>query len=168
MGNKYATLHVTYISANELSGISSESNVYAVTSIYYKRHNDQTQTTRVLKEGGYEPLKFILDEGRSLRNRYTLVVKIKAGRLFLDKKLGEIRVPIKELLESTKVAKNEGKTMRTVSYPARNPLGEQNGAVSFSYRFGGKFSTYPQQKMVAMGEKPVVVNKSRNVGDLDI
>ncbi|KAI3730665.1 hypothetical protein L1987_61837 [Smallanthus sonchifolius] len=73
-------------------------------------------------------MMFSVNEAARLQNHLTLVVKIKAVRMLVNKKLGEVRVPIKELLE--------GETMRAVGYLVRGWQGEEKGFVTFSYRLG--------------------------------
>ncbi|KAI3730664.1 hypothetical protein L1987_61836 [Smallanthus sonchifolius] len=99
------------------------------------------------KTGGSDPtwnflMNFTVYEAR-LRNRLTLVVKINAVRMFVDKKLVEVRVPIKELLEGV-----ETEFMRAVSYPVKGRHGEMKGVVSFSYRVGKILVNAPRNAAV--------------------
>nr|GEX38871.1 hypothetical protein [Tanacetum cinerariifolium] len=58
-------------------------------------------------------MNFTIDEAAGLQNRLTLLVRIKSAGMLFDKNLGEVRLPMKELLEGIKV---EGKAMQLVSY----------------------------------------------------
>ncbi|KAJ0704483.1 putative C2 domain-containing protein [Helianthus annuus] len=136
------TLDFTLVSAKGLtkaSTIFGKLHVYAIVSISGTAGQKvQKFKTRIDKDGGSDPtwnfpMKFTMNEAAGLQNRLTLVVKIKGARMFLDKNLGEVRVPIKELLEGLKT---EGKTMQNVSYQVRGRYGEPDGVVSFSYKLG--------------------------------
>ncbi|KAF5770124.1 putative C2 domain-containing protein [Helianthus annuus] len=124
------TLDFTLVSAKGLTKASTISGTADQKVQKFKTHID--------KDGGSDPMwnfpmKFTMNEAAGLENRLTLVVKIKGARMFLDKNLGEVRVPIKELLEGSKT---EGKTMQNVSYQVRGRYGEPDGVVSFSYKLG--------------------------------
>ncbi|MFS7959444.1 putative C2 domain-containing protein [Helianthus anomalus] len=140
----YRTLDLTLVSANGLTK-ASKLPVYAVASISDSRAAITVQKfkTSIHKDGGSDPtwnfpMKFTVNEAVGLQNRLMLVVKIKVERMLVDKNLGEVRVPIKELLEGVKP---EGKTMQNVSYQVRGRDGEVKGVLSFSYRFGEKTSS---------------------------
>ncbi|PWA50643.1 C2 calcium-dependent membrane targeting [Artemisia annua] len=81
-------------------------------------------------------MNFTIYEAAGLENRLTLVVKIKSVGMFSDKNLGEVLVPMKELLEGIK---DEGKAMQLVSYQVKGKSKKPRGSVSFSYKFGEKF-----------------------------
>ncbi|KAL4570516.1 hypothetical protein LXL04_026172 [Taraxacum kok-saghyz] len=74
-------------------------------SVHKRRRESRSETeTHVDKDGDSNPtwnyqMKFKIDESAALQNRLTLVVKIKTEGMFGDKDLGEVHVPIKELLE---------------------------------------------------------------------
>ena len=92
-------------------------DVYAVAYISGAGNPDQKQKTHVDKDGDSNPtwnyqMKFKIDESAALQNRLTLVVKIKTEGMFGDKDLGEVHVPIKELLEG---AMTRGKPLQFVS-----------------------------------------------------
>ncbi|KAJ0763629.1 putative C2 domain-containing protein [Helianthus annuus] len=149
---EYTTLDLTLISATGLTK-AGKLSVYAVASISDSRkviNNIQKFKTPIHKDGGSDPtwnfpMKFTLNKAASLQNRLTLVVKIKGARMLVDKNLGEVRVPIKELLEGVDP---EGKTTQNVSYHMIGRDGEVKGVVSFSYKFGEKTSGSPSVKGV--------------------
>ncbi|MFS7959440.1 putative C2 domain-containing protein [Helianthus anomalus] len=138
---EYTTLDLTLVSATGLTK-AGKLSVYAVTSISDSRtviSKVQKFKTPFHKDGGSDPtwnfpMKFTLNKAAS---HMTLVVKIKGARMLVDKNLGEVRVPIKELLEGVDP---EGKTRQNVSYHMIGRGGEVKGVVSFSYKFGGKSS----------------------------
>ncbi|KAF5793963.1 putative C2 domain-containing protein [Helianthus annuus] len=142
---EYKTLDLTLVSAKGLTK-AGKLSIYAVASISDSRtviSKVQKFKTPIHKEGGSDPtwnfpMKFTLNKAASLQNRLTLVVKIKGARMLVDKNLGEVRVPIKELLEGVDP---EGKTTQNVSYHMIGRDGEVKGVVSFSYKFGEKSSS---------------------------
>ncbi|KVH89871.1 protein SRC2-like [Cynara cardunculus var. scolymus] len=140
----YRTLDLTIVSAKGLKKASliGKMDVYAVASIFGTAGNVQKYKTPVDKDGGSDPtwnipMKFTVDEAAGLQNRLTLVIEIKAVGMFGDKDVGEVHVPIKELLEGVKA---EGREMKFVSYQVRRPSGKPKGDLSFSYKFGENFS----------------------------
>ncbi|KAM0015048.1 putative C2 domain-containing protein [Helianthus debilis subsp. tardiflorus] len=149
---EYTTLDLTLVSAKGLTK-AGKLSVYAVASISDSRKvisKVQKFKTPFHKDSGSDPtwnfpMKFTLNKAATLQDRLTLVVKIKGARMLVDKNLGEVRVPIKELLEGVKP---EGKTMQNVCYEVRGRDGEVKGALSFSYKFGEKTSGYSSGKGV--------------------
>ncbi|KAL8209905.1 hypothetical protein R6Q57_006637 [Mikania cordata] len=136
------SLELTIISAKGLNKVNlvGKMDVYAVVYINGAVNQDQKQKTPVDKDGGSNPtwnypMKFQINESDALQNRSTLVVKIKTEGMFGDKDLGEVHVPIKELLEG---ASTGGKPLQFVSYQVRKPSGKPKGELSFSYKFAGK------------------------------
>uniref|UniRef100_A0A7N2L456 Uncharacterized protein n=1 Tax=Quercus lobata TaxID=97700 RepID=A0A7N2L456_QUELO len=82
-----------------------------------------------------------------------LVVKIKAEKkLAGDKEVGEVHVPIKELLESYG---EESKDERRASYSVRTPSGKAKGVLDFTYKFGEKFTATQQKAKNVDTDTPV-------------
>ncbi|KAK9048188.1 hypothetical protein SSX86_032849 [Deinandra increscens subsp. villosa] len=140
---EYRTLTVNLVSANGLkkTRFTRKTDVYAVVSISGTFGNGQKLRTSIHKNAvdsnptWNSSMKFLVYESAGLQNQLTLVVKIKSMRMFVDKTLGEARVPIKELLEGVKP---EGKAVQTVSYQVK-----PQGVVTFSYEFGEKIVEPP-------------------------
>ncbi|KAF5774209.1 putative C2 domain-containing protein [Helianthus annuus] len=135
-------LDLTIISAKGLNKVNlvGKMDVYAVVYINGTKNQDQKQKTPVDNNGDANPnwnhqMKFMINESEALQNRSTLVVKIKTEGMFGDKDLGEVHVPVKELLEG---ASTGGKPLQFVSYQVRKPSGKPKGELSFSYKFGEK------------------------------
>ncbi|GJT25457.1 SRC2-like protein [Tanacetum coccineum] len=111
-------LELILLSADGLkkaNSIDKEDKVYVDVSIL---GTDNKLRTPVDKTGGSERtwnhrMKFTIDEDLAQQNCLTLVVKIKAVKIFSDKNLGEVRLPIKELMKGIK---DEGKEMQFVTY----------------------------------------------------
>lgn len=137
------TLEITVISAKDLHKVNliSKMDVYAVVSILAGDTPHQLFKTPVDKEGGSNPtwnftFKCNIDEAAAQQSRLALVFKLKSERVLGDKEIGEVRVPIKELLDSP----GSGNAKQFVSYQVRKPDGKPRGFVSFSYQFGEKTS----------------------------
>ncbi|KAI3821958.1 hypothetical protein L1987_09536 [Smallanthus sonchifolius] len=157
---EYRTLNLTLVSAQGLKKTSFMGNmdVYAVASISGTVGKGQKFRTCVHKNGGSDPtwnfpMKFVIDEAAGLQNRLTLVVKIKAACMFGGWNLGEVHVPVKELLEGVK---DEGKAMQSVSYQVRRPSRKPKGVLSFKYEVG--------EKVIGKTEEPVTAYPARGVG----
>ncbi|KAJ0598350.1 putative C2 domain-containing protein [Helianthus annuus] len=149
----YRNLNLTIISANGLKKptFMGKMDVYAVVSISGTIGNPQKLKTNISKHANSDPtwnfpMKFIINEAAGFQNRLTLVIKIKAAGIFGGRNLGEVHVPVKELLEGVK---DEGKTMQFVSYQVRRPSGKVKGVLSFSYEVGEKFTGKPEEPVTA-------------------
>ncbi|XP_076896793.1 uncharacterized protein LOC143549903 [Bidens hawaiensis] len=136
------SLEVTIISAKGLNKVNlvGKMDVYAVAYINGAVNQDQKQKTPVDKDGDSNPtwnhsMKFKIDEAAALNNKLTLVVKIKTEGMLGDKDVGEVHVPVKELLEG---ALTGIKPLQFVSYQVRKPSGKPKGELNFSYKFGEK------------------------------
>ncbi|GJT25458.1 SRC2-like protein [Tanacetum coccineum] len=112
---EYITFELSIISAKDLkkpSSANKSDQVYATAYIAGKLDRFRTP---VDKKGGSEPtwsrqpMTFTINEAEALRNSLMLVIKLKAVRMFFDKNLGEVRVPIKQLMEGIR---DEGKEMQ--------------------------------------------------------
>ncbi|XP_071730445.1 protein SRC2-like [Rutidosis leptorrhynchoides] len=152
------SLDLTIISAKGLNKVNlvGKMDVYAVAYISGAgNQQDQKQKTQVAKDADSNPtwnqhMKFQIDELAASQNRLTLVIKIKTEAMFGDKDLGEVHVPVKELLEGLS---SNGKPLQFVSYQVRKPSGKPKGELSFSYKFAEKpakpaepVPAYPAQK----------------------
>ncbi|KAK9071915.1 hypothetical protein SSX86_008346 [Deinandra increscens subsp. villosa] len=133
----YRNLNVILGSARGLkkARFISKPDVYLVVFISGTSGKDQKLRTSTDQNGNSHPtwnspMKFFID----VKNHRTLVVKIKAVRMFCDKDLGQVRIPIKELLEGVK----------TVSYQVK-----PKGVLSLSYEFGDKFSNEMAEQITA-------------------
>lgn len=139
-------LELTIVSAKELPEASNNSgklNAYAVASLSLTGCNYVERKTFIDDKGGSDPnwnytMKFTVGETNTLLDWPNLVIEIKALGKWWDKSLGQVIVPIKELFEGVK---SEAGTMRTLSYSLRKWFRcEPQGVVTFSYRFGNRWS----------------------------
>ncbi|PON81693.1 C2 domain containing protein [Trema orientale] len=161
-------LDITIISATDLKDVNllSKMDVYAVVSISGDhRSSKQKQKTPVDKDSGPNPrwdhtFKFTLFEDAVQQNQLVLKIKLVSDRSFGDKEIGEVQVPIKELLENSKDDKNGEKR---VSYSVRLPSGKAKGTLNFGYKFGEKFAAPASAHKAAPGE-PVMAYPPGHAG----
>ena len=111
----------------------------AVVSIQdYNLIKDDTcmQITPIDKDCGRNPewnspMKFYVNTFASQQNRLILVVELKADKKLGNKDIGEVQVPMKELLERFGESNNE----KSVSYSVITPSGDAKGLLYFTYKF---------------------------------
>ncbi|KAG5567705.1 hypothetical protein RHGRI_003040 [Rhododendron griersonianum] len=140
---EYRPLEVTIISAKGLKDIGhlSKMDVYVITTI---SGDPRTQKTPVDKDGGSHPswdftMKFTVDETAIQANCLNLVFQLRHERTLLaDKDIGEVHVPVKELLGN---AAGDEKPAVLAEYPVRNPSGKDEGTLKFSFKFGPVYRT---------------------------
>uniref|UniRef100_A0A1J3DX13 C2 domain-containing protein n=1 Tax=Noccaea caerulescens TaxID=107243 RepID=A0A1J3DX13_NOCCA len=139
------TLELNIYSAKDLENVNliTKMDVYAVVWINgddsQKNHKEKTAVDRT---GESEPtwnhaVKFSVDQRLAREGRLTLVVKLVCDRIFGGKDLGEVQVPVLELLNSSPSFNGDGNGngMRFVTYQVRTPSGKGQGSLTFSYRF---------------------------------
>ncbi|CAN7039840.1 hypothetical protein Bca4012_070084 [Brassica carinata] len=137
-------LDLTIISAEDLKDIQliGKQDLYAVVSI--NRDARTKQKTKVDKDCGTKPkwrhqMKLTVDDAAANENRLTLVIEIVADRPIAgDKPVGEVSVPVKELLDQNKAGDEEEE--KTVTYAVRLPNGKAKGYLKFSFKFGEKYT----------------------------
>ncbi|OVA14839.1 C2 calcium-dependent membrane targeting [Macleaya cordata] len=136
---EYRPLEITVISAKDIKDVNvfSKMDVYVVASIGGDART--RQKTPVDKDGGKNPswnfpMKFTIDVAAAKQNRLILIFQLKAERTLGDREIGEVHVPIKELLDNL----GDGKSNQFVSYQVRKPNGKPKGELNFSYKFGDK------------------------------
>jgi hypothetical protein len=141
------TLEINLISARDLKDVNhfSKMDVYAAVWLSGDSQIKQKAKTNVDRNSGTSPswnnfpMRFTFDESAANQNRLILVFKLRCERsLGGDKDVGEVYVPVKELLDYV----GDGKSMQFVSYRVRKPSGKPKGALNFSYRFSQKVA-YP-------------------------
>lgn len=142
-------LDITLISATDLKDVNflSKMDVYAVVSISGDSFSKSKQKTHVDKNSGPNPrwnytMKFTVPDAAAKQNQLTLKIKLVSDRSFGDKEIGEVHVPIKELLDKY----DEEKSETLVTYNVRLPSGKSKGTLSFSYKFWEKFTAPVQQQ----------------------
>ncbi|KAM7279201.1 hypothetical protein ACFE04_006335 [Oxalis oulophora] len=140
---EYRPLDITLISAKDLKDVNkfTTMDVYAVVSINGDPRTQQK--TPVDKDCGIQPkwnynMKFTIDESAAQLNALTIVVKLISDRTMGDKEIGEVHLPVKELLDQS--SKADGKDPHNVTYEVRLRNGKAKGSLNLAYKFGDKFS----------------------------
>ncbi|KAJ6794107.1 Uncharacterized protein M6B38_233480 [Iris pallida] len=147
---EFRKLELTLISAENLKEVNlfSKLNVYAVVSIA----NDPQFKRRVPPDrvGGRDPVwnytvEFTVPAVSNPDPFLALHVLLRTERALGDRDVGEVTVPLKELLEG---GRTDG-GVRFVSYPVRMPHSKKTkGVLNMSYRLG--------EKVVKAAEVPVM------------
>ncbi|KAL8121582.1 protein SRC2-like [Apium graveolens] len=136
---EYRTLDVNIIAAKGLKNVNlfSKLEVYAVATVFGgdPRAKQKTQTDKIngTNPTWNFPMKFYVDEMAAQQNNLTLVITLRAERALGDKDVGEVRVPMKEIM-------GDGKGVQFVSYQVRKASGKPKGELSFSYEFSEKIA----------------------------
>lgn len=130
-------LEITMNSARGLKKVNHlhSMDVYAVVTL---SSNPQTeQRTPVDKGCGSKPMwnhtmKFTFDEAVAKMNYLFLNIKLMHhGHIRGDKEIGEVVVPVKELLDKAE----EGNFVKYLTYQVKEPSGKPKGELNLSYKF---------------------------------
>jgi len=145
------TLEITLVGAKDLKQVNliSKMDVYAVVSISGGHANAQLRSP-VDSVGNRNPnwnfpMKFTVDAAAAEQNRLTLVFKLRCQRALGDRDIGEVHVPVKELLDGA----GDGKHIQFVRYQVRKPSGKPKGELNFSYKFGEKTAAKADEPVTA-------------------
>ncbi|KAK9291302.1 hypothetical protein L1049_019247 [Liquidambar formosana] len=153
------TLEITSISAKNLKDVHifSKMGVYVVVKIA----NDPSpgQKTPLDKLGGTSPswtctrsIKFTINEDAAQRNRLALHFQLKSNSTFGDDKdIGEVYVPVKDLLNDVS---DHGSSEKEKIFDLENARGKAKGTVSFKYKIGERFV---KENVNAKKPDPVIV-----------
>uniref|UniRef100_A0A2P2LBB3 WW domain-binding protein 2-like n=1 Tax=Rhizophora mucronata TaxID=61149 RepID=A0A2P2LBB3_RHIMU len=154
-------LEISVVSANDLKDVNlfTTMDFYAVVSIKADSCTTQKKKTHVHKDCGPNPtwnfiMEFTVDEAALQQNRLTLKFEIKSDRSFGDKEIGEVHVPIKDLLDSA--AAGDGKEHKNVSYSVRTASGKAKGTLNISYKFGDKYNAPPPAEKAKKVQEPIM------------
>ncbi|KAL4636925.1 hypothetical protein ACB092_03G043500 [Castanea dentata] len=138
----FRILDMGIIAAKDLKQVNHffRMDVYALASVQGYNNNlyNSLQKTPIDKDGGSNPIwnfpvKFLIDVVAAENNCLTLVIKLKADGNFGDKDIGEVHVPVKELLDKYGASNDE----MHASYDVRTTLaGKFKGVLNFSFKFG--------------------------------
>ncbi|XP_020254828.1 protein SRC2-like [Asparagus officinalis] len=141
----YVPLEVTLISAKDLANVNvfSKMEVYAVATISSSDTTSKKKTP-VDREGSKNPtwnceLEFNVMEYDV--ERAVLHVVLKSERALGDRDIGEVIVPVCELLEGGDFDKKVP-AAQFVSYQVRKNTGKAKGVLNISYKFGEFSGSY--------------------------
>ncbi|WOH15925.1 hypothetical protein DCAR_0935472 [Daucus carota subsp. sativus] len=140
---EYRNLDITLISAKDIKNVNliSKMDVYALVWI---EGGDPRAVIRtpVDKEAGPNPtwnfsMKFAINEAAAQQNRLTLVIRLRSQRDLGDRDIGDVRVPIKEI-----IGQNVGndKVEQLMRYQVKRPDGRTKGELNLSYKFSDKIT----------------------------
>ncbi|CAM0957796.1 unnamed protein product [Alopecurus aequalis] len=132
----YRVLEVTLISAKDLKKVTvfSKMRVYAVASISGGDPRTPTHRTHSDRQGGrnpvwHAPLRFPIPVAADPRGM-ALHVLLRAERSFGDRDVGEVLVPVQDLVAAAPPAGDQ----RHLSYQVRSPMsGRKRGVLHISY-----------------------------------
>ncbi|KAA0049487.1 protein SRC2 [Cucumis melo var. makuwa] len=161
------SMEIKIVSARDLYNVNllMKMDVYVVVKLLVtdasgksKPKSAQKFMTPVDKEGGSNPIwnfsvKFSVDEAAVRANCLTLVFKLRCQRNLGDRDIGEVYVPVKELLDSA--SEGKGDSMQHLSYQVRKPSGNPQGVLNFAFRFGENSSSGPIKPDPAHFHNPV-------------
>ncbi|CAN8253890.1 unnamed protein product [Cochlearia groenlandica] len=136
------SLEIKLTSAKGLMKVSKMDVFVAVKLSGDPKFSDHTeQRTQVARDCGTSPrwindvMKFSIDQTLAQANRLVVTFKIKCEQRGGDKDIGEVHVPVKELLDHLG---NDKTGQRYVTYKIKKPNGEQRGDISFTYSITGQ------------------------------
>lgn len=156
---EYRPLDITVISAENLKDVNLISKMDVYVEVSMGGNPVGKRKTHVDKDGGKNPewnqrLKFDVGVDVLAANpALPLLFKIRSDRPLGDKDIGDVSVPIKELL----LAADGGE--RVVEYQVRTPSGKPKGTLKFSYKFGDKLTAPAEPPPAHVGKL-----KSKNTG----
>ncbi|XP_058201423.1 protein SRC2-like [Rhododendron vialii] len=165
----YRRLEINVISAKDLKNVNliSKTHAYAIVSISGDPRANQQQRTAVDRSGNASPtwnfpLTFAVEESAAQSNRLGVTFRIRCERTLGDKDIGEVHVPLSELIGPT----DDGELLQSDTYQVayyyfqvsspccslfsgrncevRRPSGKRNeGELNFSYKWGPRMASAP-------------------------
>ncbi|XP_058082332.1 uncharacterized protein LOC131230422 [Magnolia sinica] len=158
---EYRPLDLTIISAKDIKDVNlfSKMDVYAIVTLSIDPRSKQK--TPVDRDGGKSPtwnfpMKFSVPDLPHNGPPLILHIQLRSDRSLGDRDIGEVHVPIKELLDTAASSKGDGSSgTHFVSYQVRKPSGKPKGVLNFSFKFGEKVSA-PIAAAAARGNEPVM------------
>ncbi|KAI3820390.1 hypothetical protein L1987_07936 [Smallanthus sonchifolius] len=135
--DNYSPLDITVISATGLKNIFLffRMKVYVVVSLINGNTiiEKKTHSSRGRNPKWDHRVKFPVEE--SAIPTTTLLFVLRQRRIWGDKDIGEVSIPVEELLET-----NSGSSEHVVDYQVRSVRGKSVGTFTFSHRFREKIS----------------------------
>ncbi|GMP90878.1 hypothetical protein CsSME_00041816 [Camellia sinensis var. sinensis] len=125
-------LEITIVSAKGLKDVGHFSKMDIFVSIAISGDLSTHQKTSVDKDGGSTPswnypMKFTIDDAAIQMNGLNLIFTLRHERTLVgDKDVGEVHVPVKNLLNNA----GESKSPISAKYPVRKPSGKAKGQKS--------------------------------------
>ncbi|CAM8988300.1 unnamed protein product [Rhodiola kirilowii] len=132
-------INVAYAQGLKDVNLFTKMDVYVTVSIVGGNNNSNIkQKTNVDRDSGTHPtwnfpMRFKVDDLQG-RSSLFLFFKLKCEGSLADTDIGEVCVPIKDLLDSSSVS-CESKSSKFVHYQVTTPSGKGQGTLTFSYKF---------------------------------
>lgn len=129
-------LDLTLISAKDLKDVNFFSKMEVYAEAWLSGDPRDRQRTATDRDGGKNPswnnatLRFCVPDGPV--DGLLLHVLLRCERALGDRDVGEVHVPVRELVSTP----GSGKSAQFVSYEVRRPSGKPKGILNFSYKFG--------------------------------
>ncbi|KAM7478208.1 hypothetical protein LguiA_026421 [Lonicera macranthoides] len=153
-------LDLILISAEGIKDVNNFTtmDVYAVVSIggdHWTKQKSPVDKHAGTTPKWNHPMKFTIQE--SSVYQCSLLFELKSDRALGDKDIGFVSIPIREFLDSASTANNDEKEKeanivadqeRVVTYPIRVASGKNKGTLTFSYKFGEKFTQALTENLV--------------------
>uniref|UniRef100_A0A7N0SV31 C2 domain-containing protein n=1 Tax=Kalanchoe fedtschenkoi TaxID=63787 RepID=A0A7N0SV31_KALFE len=143
------TLEISVRSASGLKELNTIGKMDPYVTVSLSSGPSSKQKTEVDTDGGKnpkwkgKPMSFVVNEEDM---NVTLVFRIMAEKPFGDKEVGEVNVPVKDLLSEG------GAAEKHLSYSVTTPSGKPKGTLNFSYKIG----------------ENVVATSTRNVSEANV
>nr|DAD39518.1 TPA_asm: hypothetical protein HUJ06_013841 [Nelumbo nucifera] len=122
----------------EMSGISftnvSSTNLYAVLYVDENRYNKSTIDLNFLN-GSNLRLEFVVQESNIQQSQAQLVIKLRRKGTFITKRIGKIRIEIRELYQLRKVGKDSTTVSKQIVKRKCFGRKQQVGTAHITYRF---------------------------------
>lgn len=131
----FRTLDLTLISADDLKNVNFLSHMEVYAAIALSCDPRTRQQTQIDRAGSRNPtwnstLRLSVPSDAAERG-VNLVITLHAQRALGDRLVGEVRIPIKELVTGS----SSSGAVRKVSYQVRRPSGKTKGVLNLSYSF---------------------------------
>ncbi|KAI8566068.1 hypothetical protein RHMOL_Rhmol02G0010800 [Rhododendron molle] len=160
----YRRLEINVISAKDLKKVNliGKTHAYAVVWLSGDLRASKQQRTAVDRSGNVSPtwnspVEFAVEVSAARSNHLGVTFRIRCKRTLGDKDIGEVYVPLSDLIGPTE----DGELLQSVTYQVRRPWGKPNkGELKFTYKWGEKMASAPAME-VNMYQEPVTADPAQ-------
>lgn len=141
MGQRVLDLNVVHAEGLKDANLFTKMDVYVIVSIIGGSSSSIKQKTNIDHDSGTHPtwnfpMRFTFDELCALQGRSCLFFRLKCEGILSDSDIGQVHVPIKDLLNSSSTTNSA----KYVHYQVTDTTGKGQGMLTFSYKFGEKMN----------------------------